>query len=120
MKRLLLIAHGSRNASSNEEVRLLASRVADRLALHIDEVAVAFLELASPSIGEALEQCFRAGAEEVLVLPYFLAGGSHVVKDIPREIHAATTLWPDKVISLLPHIGASEAMTSLIVEAYQR
>ncbi|MFT5720616.1 MAG: sirohydrochlorin ferrochelatase [Motiliproteus sp.] len=120
MKRLLMIAHGSRNESSNEEVRLLSTRVAASLALGVDEVSVAFLELASPTIGEALDDCFNRGAEEVVVLPYFLAAGAHVVRDIPDAIDAVARRWPDNVISVLPHLGASEAMASLIVQAYNR
>ncbi|MFT6915380.1 MAG: sirohydrochlorin ferrochelatase [Motiliproteus sp.] len=120
MKRLLMIAHGSRNESSNEEVRLLGAHVAASLALNVDEVSVAFLELASPTIGEAFDDCFNRGAEEVVVLPYFLAGGAHVVRDIPGAIEAVTRRWSDKKIRLLPHIGASEAMASLIVQAYNR
>lgn len=118
MKKLLIVAHGSRRESSNDEVRKLAVKVAANLELVVDDVAIAFLEFASPSIETALNDCFSRGSGEVTVLPYFLSGGNHVVDDIPREILTALNKWPDKEVTMLPHIGASDAMVNLVAQAY--
>ena len=106
MKQLLIIAHGSRRKDSNQDVTILASKVALHLNLPDDAVQAAFLELASPSIGEAIDACFQRGCDEITVLPYFLSPGTHVVSDVPEEIANAQSKWPDKTINLLPHIGA--------------
>lgn len=118
MKKLLIVAHGSRRDASNDEVRVLADKIAKHLALPADGVQVAFLELAIPAIGDALDECFKSGTEKVCVLPYFLSSGTHVVGDVPREIAAAQSRWPDKTIELLPHIGAAEGMVDLIARSY--
>lgn len=118
MKQLLIIAHGSRRTASNDEVKALAAKVAARLQIPAHHVQAAFLELALPSIESALNECFQRGVHEVWVLPYFLSSGSHVVSDVPREIAAAQRQWPDKVITLLPHIGAADAMIDLIAQSY--
>lgn len=117
MKQLLIVAHGSRRAASNDEVRVLAAQVAQHLQWSAEQVQVAFLELALPSIATALDDCFKRGVNEVSVLPYFLASGSHVVSDLPREIAAAQAKWPDKTIHLLAHIGAADRMVNLITSA---
>ncbi|HHX35276.1 MAG TPA: CbiX/SirB N-terminal domain-containing protein [Pseudomonadales bacterium] len=119
MKRLLIVAHGSRRDASNDEVRVLAEKVAEHLQLPANDVQVAFLELALPSIETALDECFSSGTQEVCVLPYFLSSGTHVVNDVPREIAAAQTKWPDKTITLLPHIGAADTMIGLIANSYR-
>lgn len=119
MKSLLIVAHGSRRDASNEEVRVLATRVAEHLQLAADNVQVAFLELATPSIESALDAFFNNGVDEVSVLPYFLSSGTHVVNDVPREIAAMQEKWPDKIIKVLPHIGAAETMVSLIASTYR-
>ena len=118
MKQLLIIAHGSQRKGSNEDVQILASKVAMRLNLPDDAVQAAFLELASPSIGEAIDACFKRGCNEITVLPYFLSPGVPVISDVPAEIAAAQSKWPDKTITLLPHIGATQAMVDLIAQAY--
>src|SRR5690554_997721 len=118
MQQLLIVAHGSRREASNQEVRVLAQHVATQLQLPAEQVQVAFLELATPSIATALNQCFQRGVNEVTVLPYFLSSGNHVVNDLPQEIAAVQEDWPDKRIKLLTHIGAIEGMVDLIANAY--
>lgn len=117
MKQLLIVAHGSRKESSNNEIRSLSEKVSGELSSNVNKVSVAFLELASPSIQEGIDDCFNSGVEEIIVLPYFLAGGNHVLEDIPREIRQALNNWPEKNITILPHIGANEGMCALLAKA---
>jgi sirohydrochlorin ferrochelatase len=119
MRQLLIAAHGSRRESSNDELKVLVSKVSLELGMAFDGVQVAFLELASPSIESVLNDFFNADTKEVVVLPYFLSAGNHVVMDIPQEVEKVLCHWPDKKITVLPHIGAFDAMVSVIVEASQ-
>jgi len=114
MKNLLIVAHGSRREQSNIEMQLLAEKVAAGMPFFIDDVLVAFLEFASPSISEAINSCLTRGVKEIIVLPYFLSAGNHVVKDIPDEINKMMDIWPDRKITILPHIGAVDEMPDLI------
>jgi sirohydrochlorin ferrochelatase len=115
MKCLLIVAHGSRRQASNEEVKTLAGRVAQRLPNGFSAVKVAFLELATPSIETAIDSCYEEGASELLVLPYFLSAGTHVASDVPSEVEKAMVKWSDKKIKIAPHIGSLDRMIDLIV-----
>jgi len=53
MKYLLLIAHGSRRQSANDEIKLLAERVAGLDDNNYAGVVTAFLEMAEPNIALA-------------------------------------------------------------------
>lgn len=117
MKQLLIAAHGSRRESSNDELKALVAKVSANLGVAFAGVELAFLEFASPSIESVLVDFFNGKTTEVVVLPYFLSAGNHVVQDIPREIHKVLDQWPDKKITVLPHIGALDAMANVIVEA---
>lgn len=114
MKSLLIVAHGSRRETSNEEVRQLAEKIRCMSDLPVDEVATAFLELAEPSIPEGLEACIERGATEVLVFPYFLAAGRHVVEDIPAEIAPVQKKYPQVRVSITPHLGLAAELPVLI------
>jgi sirohydrochlorin ferrochelatase len=112
---LLIVAHGSRRQASNDEVRELGERVR-RLNTHgIDDVHVAFLELAEPGIPEVLAQCVAAGANEIVVFPYFLAAGTHVAADIPEHIDAFCARQPQVKVTLTPHLGASATLPQAIL-----
>ena len=115
MKSLLLVAHGSRRAESNDEVRQLARRLENRGNGEFGQVACAFLELAEPSIPDGLRAAIRAGAREVTVLPYFLSAGRHVVADIPAEVNIIRAESPEVEIVLAPYLGASPGVVGLLL-----
>jgi len=115
MKALVLVAHGSRREASNEEIRELTARLReeDRRFRH---VSCAFLELAEPSIPDGLRMAIAAGATEVVVLPYFLSAGRHVVADIPAEVASVQAEHPGVAIRVAPYLGAADGITRLLLE----
>jgi len=117
MKSLLIVAHGSRKNTSNEEVKSLGDTISLSLQTDFSCVKVAFLEFASPSIEMALNALFDNGTSELIVLPYFLSAGKHVTTDLPEAVNTSMTMWPDRALQILPHIGAMDLMVNLIVSA---
>ena len=116
MKNILMIAHGSRLEASNHEVTTIADNLAQSLPPSYGAVRVAFLELAKPSIPDALQQYIDEGVSHVIVLPYFLAAGTHVNNDIPKIIQTIKQKNDGIKIDLHPHLGAVENMTQLLIE----
>lgn len=114
-RHLLIVAHGSRRQASNDEVRRLAERVGALLEPGIDQVGVAFLELAEPGIPEGLAECVARGASEIVVFPYFLAAGTHVADDIPEAIAGFRERHPEVDVRLTQHLGASDALPRAIL-----
>lgn len=70
-------------ASANDAVRTIAARAAAEGAWDLHETA--FLE-AAPRLDEAVRRLAGSGAEEILVLPYFLTLGIHLQRDLPRLV----------------------------------
>jgi len=115
MKSLLLVAHGSRRAASNDEIRALTERLR-AAADGFDDLDCAFLELAEPSIPDGLRQAISRGASVLVVLPYFLSAGRHVITDIPAEIALVQEEYPAVGIHLAPYLGAAEGVVGLLME----
>jgi sirohydrochlorin ferrochelatase len=111
-----VVAHGSRRARSNEEVAALAEQLRLRLEGRYAQVMAAFLELAEPSIPVAIDSAVAAGADEIVLLPYFLAAGSHVAEDIPALVAQRREAHPSAQITLLPHLGASGQLPGLLAD----
>ena len=116
MKALLVVAHGSRRAESNDEVRALTGRLSAQTDGTYGWVECAFLELAEPSIPDGLRAAIREGATELVVVPYFLSAGRHVVTDIPAEIDVVRREAPGIDIVLAPYVGAASEMTGLLLQ----
>lgn len=116
MNSLLLVAHGSRRAASNNEIRALAETLHRKAGNRFDDVDCAFLELAEPSIPDGISQCIERGATHVTVFPYFLSAGRHVASDIPAEVSQIVGEYPDIAITIAPYLGAAGAMSELILQ----
>lgn len=130
MRAVLLIAHGSRRESANQEVHTLADKLQSALnpptglSNTNDRVTVStcFLELAQPCINTGLSLLSAAGAQSIQVLPYFLTQGRHVNEDIPKIINHYIEQQPDTSdvkIEILPHLGADNILLNVMVEILQ-
>ena len=117
MQALVLIAHGSRRHASNEEVKNVASRLQHASTDCFQLIETGFLEIAKPSIPEAIESCIAAGATSVVLVPYFLAAGRHVAEDIPRIVQQVAQQHHDVAIHITEHIGMSDSMSRLILDS---
>jgi sirohydrochlorin ferrochelatase len=89
---LLLIAHGSRRAEANADLEFVAAELRARGRYGV--VRVSYLELAEPGIEAGGVQCVEAGATEVILLPYFLSPGVHVVEDLTEARDKLSERFP--------------------------
>lgn len=108
---LLLIAHGSRFAAANDDLR----HVADQLRTRGYPVVVAsYLELCEPDIDGGGAQCVEAGAARVVMVPYFLSPGTHVRRDLTAARDRLTERFPGVLFSLAEPIGRHPLMIEIV------
>jgi sirohydrochlorin ferrochelatase len=115
-KALIIVAHGSRKDASNKEVMTLGEKVEFLLGEHYAYVMTAFLEFTSPSLEESIHSCIEKGANEIVILPYFLASGNHVSRDIPEVVAKIQASYPNTKMVLKEHIGSASGMAALLVD----
>jgi sirohydrochlorin ferrochelatase len=119
MRNLLLVAHGSRREASNDEVRDLTNQLQSHIDSYerppFEKIGCAFLELASPSIPEGLEDYVSEGAKDITVLPYFLSAGRHVSEDIPAEVEKVRDKYPEINIKIADYLGSSTGICDLLL-----
>ena len=111
---LIFLAHGSRRQQSNDEIIDLTHRISSLVATKFDTVEPAFLEIASPSLSESIDDFVSQGAKTITVFPYFLNSGNHVEHDIPEIIEEFRQAHPDRRFVLMQHFGKSQSVVDLI------
>ncbi len=87
---IVLFAHGARDPRWAAPFEAIAARM--RAAAPGWPVALAYLELMPPTLGDAVAGLIGAGATRVDVVPLFLGTGGHLRDDLPPlidEIRAA-------------------------------
>lgn len=108
MKGILLFGHGARNpawAAPFEKIRQKL-KAADANLL----VESGFLEMLSPSFDESIDSLAAQGARHITVVPVFIAGGGHVLKDLPSLVEQAINRHPMLSIRIAHPVGESEAV----------
>jgi len=109
---IVVFGHGSSVPSANEAVRVIAAAAAQKGGWTLYETA--FLE-ADPHLAEAVKKLALAGADEVLVLPYFLTLGIHLQRDLPKIVSdlAAEFQLP---IRVAPPLDGHPELSRILVE----
>jgi sirohydrochlorin cobaltochelatase len=108
---LVLLGHGTDlNKSSGGVIYLNAERIRER-SLY-DLVEVGFLDQA-PEIGEVVD---KVEAENVVLIPVFIAEGWHTRETIPEDLGLTgeVTARPDKTIFYGAPVGTHPSMADLI------
>ena len=113
----VVLVAACRASSANQAHLDLAAALDDRIE---PTVLGAFMELAEPSIGDAIGRAVDAGATVVAVLPYFLHPGRHQQVDIPQLVAEAAETRSGVEVRLLDPFGADPAVLDLLAGQVSR
>jgi sirohydrochlorin cobaltochelatase len=80
-------------------------------------VAVAYLELMSPTLEDAIAALARESVNTIRVVPVFLGQGGHVKQDLPKLVTAAQKKHAALTIKLEPTIGEQPSVIEAIAAA---
>jgi sirohydrochlorin ferrochelatase len=111
---ILLIAHGSRQASANDDLHELAARLSSQGTYPIVEPS--FLELAEPELLAGGRRCVELGATRVLMIPYFLSEGVHLRRDLTAARNELNRRHPDVQFILGSPLGPHTLLDQLVAE----
>lgn len=111
---ILMMAHGSRVEEANNAARDVAAMVQEMTGFEIVEVS--FREMHEPDIQSGIDACVAQGAERILLMPYFLFMGAHVLHDLPEEIAEARKRYPDLIMEMGSHLGAHRKLAEIEAE----
>lgn len=109
---VLLIAHGSRRESANADLREMAARLAAAGTRPVVEPC--FLELAEPDIPSGAAACVARGAARVLMIPYFLSAGVHLLSDLTAARDDLAARHPGVEFALGPPLGPHPLLDRLV------
>jgi len=78
---LLLVGHGSKLPYSKQLILEIAEKV--KAKNEFENVEIGMMEFNEPTIPDALKKIIASGSKKIIVVPVFLAHGTHTTKDIP-------------------------------------
>ena len=118
MRGIVLFAHGARDPEWARPFEAIRDRI--RTTRPESPVELAYLEVMSPPLEEAIARVIDRGASAVTVFPLFMAQGGHLKKDLPRLLDAIRATRPHTPISLESAVGdvpeILDAITDWVLE----
>ena len=99
---------------ANDDLCQLARKMGLRGRYGIVEAS--FLELAEPSIFEGGKRCVDEGAEQVILLPYFLSAGVHVLRDLTEATSVLSQTFPGVRFRLAEPLGRHPLLLDIVLE----
>ncbi len=137
MRAMILLAHGSKKKESILEIETMATQIETYAKQNgqFDFVKAAFMQFCGPNFYQAMDALIQKAREsttnqdsfttlieqnseikEVVVLPYFISAGSHVLEDIPELIVEVRKKYPNITFTTTPHLGQFKRLERLILE----
>lgn len=113
-KAIILLGHGSRAASAADDMEKVARRLKERLDYEIVETCQ--MSGRGAHFSEVFERCIAGGAGTILVLPYFLHRGIHLLQDVPEMMREKAAAFPGVKVVLGKNLGFDECLVDLLIK----
>jgi uroporphyrin-III C-methyltransferase len=108
---LVVLAHGSSLPQWHASVQRLVAALAPGAG---GWARAAYLPPAAPALAAVAEEAAAAGLRRLIVVPYFLADGLHVTRDIPALVDAARQRHPALDIRLTASLEGHPALRTAV------
>jgi len=109
---IILLGHGSRVPGAGKGMEKVAGRLKEKYGYPCVEVC--FASRLGPHFPEIFKKCVDQGAEEVLVIPYFLHEGLHLLLDIPQMLQEEVKKFPHVKLIFGKSLGFDDGLVDLV------
>ena len=113
-KALILFAHGARSAGWAAPFERL--RALTQARMPATTVTLAFLELMTPRLPEAVAALAAAGVGRISIVPVFLGQGGHVLRDLPLMVAQLAADYPGIKIDVVQAAGEDASVLNAIAD----
>jgi cobalt transport protein ATP-binding subunit len=108
------VGHGSRDADGVDEFWALASTIRDAVGDLL--TGFGFIELASPTVDEAIDDLIERGATEIVSVPLVLLAAGHLKNDGPAALARARARHPEVRFSLARDLGIEPGVLEITAD----
>ncbi len=109
---IILLGHGSRVPDAGKDMEQVARGLRQKYGYPMVEVC--FMSRLGPHFPEVLEKCVNQGAESVVVIPYFLHMGLHILLDIPEMLQEQALRYPHVKMTFGRGFGFDDLLVDII------
>ena len=109
---VILLGHGSRVEGAGKQMERVANALME--TFDMDFIETCYLSRLGPHFPEVFEGVVKRGAKTVIVIPYFLHGGMHILLDIPEMMQKTAAAYPEVKVILGKNLGFDTLLVELV------
>ncbi len=109
---VILLAHGSRVPQAGSGMEELAQRLREKYPQRVVETC--YMARLGPHFPEVFDRCVSRGAKKVILIPYFLHSGLHILLDIPKMMQEKAREFPGVTVIFGKNLGFDECLVDLV------
>ncbi len=114
MKAILILAHGSREKNTLNTLEKITQMTKNQLPNVLIETA--YMEFSDINLEKGLDILVGKGANEIIVVPYFLFEGIHIREDVPGEIKEYLKDHPDISVKMGKTLGVDLRLADVLAD----
>ncbi len=111
-KTIILLGHGSRVPDAGRHMEKVVAGL--KAGYGYKMVEYCYMSRLGPHFPEVFKKCVNAGAKNIMVIPYFLHDGLHLVLDIPEMLQRVASHYPDVRLVLGKNLGFDSTLVDLV------
>lgn len=114
---VLVLGHGSKAEHVESELDKITKNVGLRAGL---STTAASLQFSERTITTAIRDLYKEGHRNIVIAPFFLFKGNHILEDIPEWLERERSNYPDLTITMTDPIGSDLRVADALVSRVQK
>lgn len=111
---IIILGHGSKKVEWKRPFLKLESKINQKGGGLIAKSA--FMEKSEPTLLQSVKTIVEADIEKILIVPIFIAAGSHVFDDFPKLAQKLEQTYPKITFTWTPPIGEWDSLLDAMVD----
>jgi len=111
---IIILGHGSKVKKANTALLRIIRDIKSKGGLKIIEPS--YLQLHDPNIQATVKKIVEKGCKKIVIVPFFLFMGNHVLRDIPNEIKRQAQLYKDVEFIYAKNIGQDKRISDIVLD----
>lgn len=116
-KAVIILNHGTRNKQAGDGFVVFVRSLKERFSEVVIEHAS--MELSEPRMPAVIKKLYEQGVKEIVIIPFFLFRGMHIVKDIPAIIEEERQKYSDLKITLGSPLMPDKRLQDIVCDKIQ-
>jgi sirohydrochlorin ferrochelatase len=120
---IIILAHGSKLRDEKsypiiETVQSTVGRIVEYVKKknNCNMVEQAYFKFCKPNIYQSIQTLINKGCKKIIILPFFLFSGNHVIRDIPEIIKKEQQKYKDIKFVITKSLGQDPRILEIILD----